>query len=62
MKCLLCEKEMTAGILVLAKDRSFILLGSIAPTDVESCKKQEKEFITLGWQKQSICEACKNAL
>ena len=53
---------MTAGILVLAKDRCFIFLGSIAPTDVESYKKQEKEFITLGWQKQSICEACKSAL
>ena len=53
---------MTAGILVLAKDRSFILLGSIAPTDDESYEKQEKEFITLGWQEKTICEACNSAL
>ena len=53
---------MTAGILVLAKDRVFIFLDSIAPTDDESYEKQKKEFITLEWQEQTICEACKNAL
>ena len=62
MKCLLCKKEMTTGIVVLAKDRVFIIPFSLTPADDESYEKQEKEFITLGWQEQTICEACKNDL